>query len=225
MFHVKHKALAIALLLGSIFNARGQGSFLMTDKPFIHRQFEDSVLRGNLERNSAYLKLNGDEQEFFYWVNVLRKDPSAFGRHYVLPFMTQFPELYGQDSKSLEEDLHNTQPLEPFQPDATLNRTAHFHAMDLAEHQKPISHFSTKGESFPVRMEMAGIRTCAAENLYDGKNEPLKALIMLLIDFGIKGHGHRKALLRSDFREMGVAIIPRPEQESFAVVVQHFSCQ
>jgi hypothetical protein len=225
MFHVKHKALVAALVLSSILPAFGQGSFLMTDKPFVHRPAEDSVLRLSLEKSNAYLKLRQEEREFFFWVNVLRKNPSAFSRNYLLPFMAQFPELYGQDSKSLEEDLNNSNALEAFQPDATLNRTARSHATDLAEHQKPLSHYSTRGESFAVRMEMAGIRTCAGENLYDGRNEPLKALLMLLIDHGLPGHGHRKALLRPDFRKMGVAVVPRPEQAGMTVLVQDFACQ
>jgi uncharacterized protein YkwD len=158
-------------------------------------------------------------------VNLLRKDPASFSQNYLLPFLSQFPELEGPDSKSLEVDLNATAPLLTFQPEAILNRTAKTHARDLADHHKNLSHYSTKGESFPVRMEMAGIRTCAGENLYDGRNEPLKALLMLLIDHGLPGHGHRKAILRPDFVKMGLGIVSRPDQPGMAVVVQDFSCQ
>jgi hypothetical protein len=225
MFHVKHKAFWAALSIISVLPAFGQGGFSMTDKPFEYRQQEDSTIRHSLEKSNAYLGLGDKEREFFYWVNVLRKDPSTFSRNYLLPFIAQFHELYGQDSKSLEEDLNNARPLEPFLPESVLNRTAGAHATDLAQHHKALSHYSSKGESFAVRMEMAGIRTCAGENLYDGRNEPLKALLILLIDHGVPGYGHRMALLRPDFRKMGVSIVPRPEQEGMVVLVQDFACQ
>jgi hypothetical protein len=225
MFHVKHKAFGTASLILTVFFSFGQGRSSITDKPFEYRQPVDSSIRHSLENNNAYLQLGEKEREFFYWVNVLRKDPSNFSRNYLLPFIAQFHELYGQDSKSLEEDLNNTGPLEPAQPDLGLNRTAKAHATDLAGHHSALSHYSSRGESFAERMRMAGIEACAGENLFDGRNEPLKALLLLLIDQGVPGYGHRKNLLRSEFRKMGVAIVQRPERKDVVVLVQQFACR
>ena len=50
------------------------------------------------------------------------------------------------------------------------------------------------------------------------------ALIILLVDKGVANAGHRKALMRQDFRKMGVSIKPWKGETDAIVLVQDFSC-
>jgi uncharacterized protein YkwD len=86
-----------------------------------------------------------------------------------------------------------------------------------------LSHTGRGGKSFQKRMEDAGVENCAGENLFDGQDDALMGLILLLIDKGVPGAGHRQALLNPQFREIGIGISYMDKTRM--VVVQQFSCK
>lgn len=225
MFHVKHRVVKTLTLFLLAFNSlHGQGSYSLPAEPFQHKPPVDSSAYKFLGRSPSFKELSATEKEFFQWVNIFRQDPSGFRDRYILPFLTQFPEINGPETRSLLEDLDLAKPLDPLVPDPVLNRTSRAHALDLSKHPHVLNHNSSNGTSFRARMEMAGIRKCAGENLYDGKNDPIMALIILLVDKGIPNAGHRKALMRADFRKMGVSIAPWAGEYDTVILVQDFSC-
>jgi hypothetical protein len=60
------------------------------------------------------------------------------------------------------------------------------------------------------------------EVIFDGKDDMLVAVILLLIDHLVPGVGHRKALLNPAFTRTGAAV--RFSREGRAVMVQDLSC-
>jgi hypothetical protein len=79
----------------------GQGAVIMQDKAFDHKQPHDSILENWLLKQKEYLSLPTTEREMVYWINLMRKDPNAFLDKYINPFLQQFPEIQGKESRSL----------------------------------------------------------------------------------------------------------------------------
>jgi Cysteine-rich secretory protein family len=221
MFHVKHIFPVLIFLLS--FSAKGQGTISLEDKSFSYDQKRVARVDDFLSTHNSVMKsLSQNEQEVYYWVNVLRADPELFLKNYVLPFLNQFPEAKGSSASSLIADLKAQSELPLMAPKENLLKASRIHAVDLSK-QNRISHSSSDGRSFRQRMEAAGVTTCAGENILEGKSDALKAVILLLIDEGVPDKGHRKSLLNSRFNLMGCSFVPKKDGQSY-VLVQVFSC-
>jgi uncharacterized protein YkwD len=57
-------------------------------------------------------------------------------------------------------------------------------------------------------MAKAGIPISCAENIYNGGDAALDAVITLLIDEGVSNLGHRRNILNKNARLIGVAFVP-----------------
>lgn len=221
MFHVKHIICMLLLVLS--FSVSGQGTISLEDKSFTYDQKRVVKVDDFLSTHDVVIKaLSRNEQEVYYWVNVLRADPRLFLQNYVLPFLNQFPEAKGNSASSLIADLKAQSELPLMAPKDNLLKASRSHAVDLSK-QNRISHSSSDGRSFRQRMEAAGVTTCAGENILEGKSDALKAVILLLIDEGVPDKGHRKSLLNPRFNLMGCSFYPKKDGESF-ILVQVFSC-
>ncbi len=224
MFHVKHALFCtwFCVLFSCLIHA--QGNYSMTDKPFQHANPQRDSVWNVLASNKLYRQFSSEEQDFLYWLNILRKDPPLFAMNQVQSFLRQFPELAGPESRSLLQDLSSKESMDILIPDEVLIRTASEQAKDLASHAGTLTHYSSKGASFALRMNNAGIMNCAGENLYEGKNEPLTALLLLLIDKGVPGSGHRKSLLDPKYKKTGISIKYKSDG-LMVILVQDLSCQ
>ena len=221
MFHVKHTTLGLLLLIcSSVF---GQGSIAMQDKPFAYSRQKDRSIDSFLQRQPHYHTLDSNQKEMFYWVNLFRKDPRRFKEVQLAAFLRQYPETRNSSANSLIRDLSVQKPLPLLSPDSLLNSLAVFHCLDMASNIGGLSHASSKGKSFETRMTEAGIQRCAAENLLYGGRDVLKGLILLLIDHGVPGYGHRKTLLDATYTKMGVGILT-PTDHTGTYMTQLFSC-
>jgi uncharacterized protein YkwD len=139
-------------------------------------------------------------------------------------FLKQFPEANSADAKSLITDLKKAQTNLPFlHPENGLLLMATTHATDLKQRNGVISHQSSSGKDFVQRIKEAGKYRCGAENVFTGTPEALEALILLLIDKGVRDKGHRKNLLDPMFTLMGAAFEVLPNKK--AVLVQDFGCK
>jgi hypothetical protein len=222
MFHVKHILLLLFLIP---FFGRTQAYFKLTDQPFYFDCPVDTNIQDWVTKETRKVKrLSVEESSFFYWVNFVRQRPADFSTHLLAPFLQQFPEAKGKEANSLIKDLSlsSSQPLLHYSTQlhpATLD-----HATDLVDNGGQLSHHSRKGISFAQRMKIAGITGCASENLYTGKNDPLLALIMLLLDFGLDPPGHRTNILNPNYLSMAVTIHPN-KKDSSIVLVQDFGCK
>lgn len=201
-----------------------QGSMQLEDKPFTVKSTRVKSVDSFLTSFKSFKGYSGEEQAFFYWVNVLRADPPSFREQVILPFLNVFPEANSNNAKSLLNDLSQQEPLVYLEPNALLTKATAEHARDLVYNQKSISHSSSDGRSFSQRMKDAGITKCAGENILEGNKDALKAIIMLLIDQGVPDKGHRKALLNPSFNMMGCTIMPKNKGEDH-ILVQLFSCK
>ena len=200
------------------------GSVNLEDKPFVFQIEKDTSIWNRLERNSLFAALDQQEQWFFYWTNWFRKDPARFYRLVIRSFLKQFPEANNQDLKGLDQQLIQIRnPLPLFIPDSGLMQMSRIHALDLANRDGAISHTSASGKSFSDRLNQVGWYNCAAENVYQGSVESLKALVLLVIDYGVPGKGHRLNLLDPTFERMGVSFAPT--HSNTGIIVQDFACK
>jgi hypothetical protein len=221
---VKKDILFTLLFLLNSLLAFTQGVLIIQDKPFFLEQKTDLAIWERLMEKPAFVHLDSSSKEFFYWTNVFRKNPRLFYKTVVVEFIRQFPEANTSDFKSLESDIKQIgDSLSFLFPDEGLSKMAIEHGKDLVKRGGVISHFSSKGLGFKERLNNAGNYNCGAENIYVGSDEPLKALISLLIDNGVKNQGHRKNLLNPDFCRMGVAYFIVGKGKT--LLVQEFACK
>jgi hypothetical protein len=222
MFHVKHCLVwIIAMVVGA--STHGQGTVVLEQQAFVVNRSQDEEIVRFLAGFPSLSKLDSIERQNYYWINVLRKDPRGFSKAYLTPFVSQFSGLDRHYVRSLQKTLEETDPLPLLAPTSIVQAEAQRHAVDLARNLKRISHSSSDGRSFSQRMDQAGIRGCGGENVFEGEEDALVALLLLLIDSGVPSLGHRKALLNPAFTVMGVAAEPSSEGRIF--LVQLFSCQ
>lgn len=222
MFHVKHVLLWIGLSL-CLELVYGQGTVVLEQREFVVNRSQDAGIVRFLSGYTALQKLDSTEQDSFYWINLLRKDPPAFSKTYLTPFIEQFSGLDKSYVRSLQKTLAETDPLPMLAPAPVVQAEAERHARDLAQKLGYISHSSSDGRSFSQRMAQAGIRRCGGENVFEGEDDALVALLLLLIDSGVPSLGHRNALLNPTFDIMGVAA--EPSRDGRVFLVQLFSCQ
>ena len=223
VFHVKHICFSLLVLIPLL--GEGQAYFKLTDQPFLFKHSPDSSLQQWVTKELKRMKgLNSEEASFFYWVNYVRQHPIDFREEVLAPFLEQFPETKGKESNSLMRDLavSASRPLLQYNPQ--LHTAALEQAMDLVSNNGQLSHNSRRGLSFAQRMKVAGITGCASENLYTGKNEPVLALIMLLLDLGLDPPGHRNNILNPGYTSMAVCIRPN-RHDNTVVLVQEFGCK
>lgn len=201
-----------------------QGVIVLQDKPFVYKPVRDTAVWNRLVSSQGFAGLSEMEQDFFYWTNLMRKNPGQFSEYALQEFLRQFPEANSIDSRSLTADLKRVQTNLPFlNPDQGLFVMASTHATDLKGRNGIISHQSSTGKDFVQRIKEAGKYRCGAENVFVGTPEALEALILLLIDKGVKDKGHRKNLLDPTFTLMGASF--KEMNNKKAVLVQDFGCK
>ncbi len=213
-------SIIIVLVTAAVF---AQGSLVLTDKDFTADIEKDTALESLLRQNVAYNQLQEEERRAVYWINYVRKQPKKFDKYILQPFLQQFPEAKSIYTRSLSQELNTLQALPLLTVSDRLNRTAYVHASDLGSNHKQISHFSSRGESFKERMNRMGLYECVSENIYQGKEKGLEAVLLLLIDSGVKNLGHRKNILDPGMKYTGVSFYPIKEGDH-SYMVQHFSC-
>ena len=217
------KQILIFFLLVAPFFARSQGSITMLDKPFKINLAKDTAILNPLKRSPGYKSLSTLEQDVIYWLNEARLNPEGFYQDYVVPFVQQFPEAKGREFNSLSRDIKTVKSLPPLEPVELLNKVAAGHAKEIVSGKTGFTHAAAGGKSFEQRMKEAGVDGCAGENLYEGKDDALVAVILLLIDKDVNGYGHRKVILHPMLNTVGVSFLPS-NSGSF-ILVQDFSCR
>lgn len=202
-------------------HTRGQGHVVTADKAFEINRTVDTSISNMLGRYGVKEYASELEATYLYWVNLMRRNPSAFHKQYIQPYLKQFPEAISEESRSLEVEMSGLSALPPLVPARSLYIASSVHAAFLARTGR-LSHDGEGGKAFGTRMEEAGVRSCAGEVIFDGKDDMLVAVILLLIDHRVPGVGHRKALLNPAFTRTGAAV--GFSREGRAVMVQDLSC-
>jgi len=219
------KRFLFAIIVSFCFNLTfGQGSIVLSDKPFVITHKKDTTIERVLNTHAAFLNLSPEEKAVVYWVNYARQNPKVFSNTILLPFLEQFPEAKSSYTRSLLSDLSTRSSLPALAPVKKLNDAAESHAKDLGLNQHSISHQSSKGESFKDRLNKFGDFECASENVYEGKEDGLQAVLFLLIDAGVQNLGHRKNILDPAMKYIGVSFFPAKGSDNRFFMVQDFSC-
>ena len=205
-------------------NVYSQGGITLQDKPFVYNAPVDTSIQNLLNRDPAFQELSQADQKMFYWVNVFRKNPKRFYTDVIKEFLLQFPEANKPEVKSLETDINKIKTPLPFLlPDAGLLKMSSTHSLDLSKRGGAISHKSASGKDFVQRIKEAGGYQCGAENIFVGSDNPLEALILLLVDYDVADKGHRVNLMDPTFKLMGTSSSKTSKGKT--VVVQVFGCK
>ncbi len=204
----------------SIFS---QGAVVLSSEPFIPNiQIDSSILLPIInDSNSTWL--SHTEREVIYWTNFVRLKPSLFNSQVLAPFLKQFPVIKSSYSHSLSQTLSRQLSLPPLKLSALLLKLSRYHAKDLTQYHRQLSHASSDGLTFAQRTQQFGIQPCVAENLYQGKNNALVSLLLLLIDTGVPSLAHRKNILDPSNLYIGVSFLPNQYNTSYTLV-QDFLC-
>jgi len=210
------------LLITLEISVDGQGAVIMQDKAFVYQHTRDSTLLYSIIREQAFSKMSDIEQESVYWINFLRSNPRTFRTNFLKPFLAQFPEMQSAAARSLDKELAEATSMSILLPATNLEKAAMLQARYLVESNQ-FTHTGPKGKPFKSRMEDVGVKECAGENLFEGKADPLVSLMLLLIDQGVTGYGHRRALLNEAFNMIGVSAVV--EDNGAMIMVQVFSCR
>jgi hypothetical protein len=219
MFHVK-PFLFFLLLLPVFLQAQHLGSTSLEVKELPLPPRRDVQVDTFLQPYNQNLGLL--QREWFYWTNYSRKDPKRFWDSAVVPILQVYPDFRNSYTNSLKEDLYKTASLPLLKPNDNLFKTAHLLATNLAVKKAGPSHTAPDGQTFEDRMKSISVKKCAGENISFGSPKTLLMLVLLYIDEGVRGLGHRKALLNPEFVEMGVGVGNYPDNK--VLVVQDFAC-
>lgn len=221
---MKRSLLTFIAFLCFFGSVRAQGRITIPQQTFSHSLTYDSVLANRLNSSAAISNLSKLEQESLYWINFVRLHPRAFASEIITPFLNQFPQAKGSYANSLLKTLQTISPSPYITPDIALNKLALGHASDLGKTGHSISHASSTGENFQQRMTKAGFTSCIAENIFEGKQDALETIILLLIDKGVPNVGHRKNILDPNMTKIGVSYYPIKGRSGYFFHVQNFSC-
>lgn len=181
-----------------------------------------AVDRWNLSQ-PGYSLLSKEAKDLLYWTNYSRNNPKKFWDSAVAPILAVFPSLNKQEARSIALILGQAGQLPMFTLNAQLVKTAQSHAADIAGKNARPSHTSTNGADFGTRMKLAGIRRCANENISLSSQSILLSVVLLYLDIGLPELGHRKTLLDTNLREIGVGSALYGKDQWF--LVQDFACQ
>jgi hypothetical protein len=195
----------------------------MSVKPLPPLPSKDPTLVAYVNTFSDLKGLPAAYADWFYWTNYSRQRPKAFWDSIVAPILATYPHMNTSYAASLKRELYQSGGFPLVKPNVNLLKVAQSHASDLAKNTPGnISHSSTNGTAFEQRIFRAGIQKCAAENLSLGPLNPVLSLVLLYIDEGLSGLGHRKNLMNPYYIEMGIGIAKTKGDAS--VVVQDFAC-
>jgi hypothetical protein len=170
----------------------------------------------------GYANLSEEARQLLYWTNYCRNNPQKFWDSAATPILIAFPELNKSESHTLKADLLYAGQLPMFSLNETLIKTAQAHASDIARKRSPLSHNSTDGTDFGTRIKRAGIKKCANENISLSSQGVLLSVLLLYLDIGLPGLGHRKSLLDKNLREIGVGSALYGKDQWF--LVQDLAC-
>lgn len=168
----------------------------------------DVIADANITANTPYVKNNTDmtseEMKMVDEINLVRYNPEAY-----IPFIEEYITELKQSgersstitvAKELIEELKKTPRLSVLQTTQCIYTAAVKHGNDQRR-RGDTDHQGSDG-SWPWDRVM---RECPMmkdgnENLVGGPSDIRKAVILLLVDDGIEGRGHRKTMLQPDWK-------------------------
>lgn len=176
-------------------------STLLAQNPW--DQWEAQVVR-ELNTGGEADYLNEEEKKVILFMNMARHDGPLFARTFLDAYVKEKQVENNSYLKSLRKDLSKTLGLLPMHLEKDLTAVAQGHALQSGKKGK-VGH-----QDFDKRFKplLGNPYNHVGENCSYGYETALDIVISLLIDDGVKDHGHRHNMLSPDFNSIGVAIRP-----------------
>jgi hypothetical protein len=172
------------------------------------------------------------EKDVVYEINLFRSDPSEYARKYIAPlarcykgrilyFPGEPPIMTKEGVRALNEcvkALMNESPVCVVTPNKLLTKATNDHQKDQSRTGR-VGHWGSDGSKMRNRIERyATWQTRIAENIAYGSTNARQIVVLLLIDDGVRGRGHRINFLRPDVNYVGVSCGYHPEYKSMCVM-------
>ena len=165
--------------------------------------------------NANASTMSSAEQQMIDEINLLRKDPKGYVKH-VEEYINQVKNDAMLDAaykaeeistaKELIQELKNLNPLPILEPHQGLHRVGMTHGKDVQK-QGMIGHKGSDGSWPWDRVKRDTELSDGNENLVAGGTTVKESLMILLVDSGIPGRGHRKTLLEPKWTQCGIYMI------------------
>ena len=164
-------------------------------------------------------KMSSDEKNVLYYINLVRINPKKFENEVLNPFLKENKKFSRKYIKSLRKDLTKTKRLSPFIYTDELFKFAKHHAKTTGKIGKT-GHRSIYLKGYKSRTKkLLKSYSSVGENIHYGSNNPKEIVIELLIDDGIKGVGHRKNILSTNYVHASVSMQPH-KKYTFNTVIE-----
>lgn len=173
----------------------------------------------NAIANSKSSKMSEIEKDVFYFINLVRINPKKFKNEVLTPYLKANKKSYSKKYvRSLKRDLDNTSPLTTlFYTDKLFDFAKH-HARTTGKAGK-VGHRSVFMKNYKSRTKkLMKTYSYVGENIHYGSEDAKQIVLELLIDDGIKGVGHRKNMLSSDFVYASVSLMPHKKYRQNCVI-------
>jgi uncharacterized protein YkwD len=157
-------------------------------------------------------KISPLEKDIIFYTNLARINPKLFALTYVKKYIDE-NEITSTNAKSLIKDLNKSAKLSVLDFNVDLYYCARAHAESngkkgLEGHQNYNARFKKYASQF----------TTHAENCDYGNSTALEVVMSLLIDEDVPGMGHRKNILSTELKYIGVAYAPHKLMEHNVVM-------
>lgn len=144
-------------------------------------------------------KISGLERDVIYYTNLARLNPKLFAQTYVKQYVDD-NELKNPNINSLIKDLNKAPKLAVLVYSTDLYYCARAHAESngkkgLEGHQNYNARFKKYASQYALH----------GENCDYGNADALEVVMTLLIDEDVPGTGHRRNILSTEFKYIGVA--------------------
>ncbi len=156
-----------------------------------------------MANTAAFTNLSDEEKKLIFYCNLARLNGKKFAETILKPYLKGKTSQY---IKSLYTDIAKVQNLPMLKPDGILCEVCASHCADMDKNNF-YGHYSSNGTGPFDRMEKKGYKgRQRAESVSAGYQNAIDICIQLLIDDGITSLHHRKCLLGSQYKVVGVAI-------------------
>ncbi len=160
------------------------------------------ILRPYLKRAEAELEIHGPGELRYSVETTYVQRNGHLSVHHVDTVAYHRYEEEVNAIRSLIRDLQKLQPMSVLQPDYGLYKAAEKHGHDQDRHNWALGHYGSDHSSPMERIaRFAPEMITGNENIAGRYPEatPREIIILLLIDSGIKGYGHRHNLLNPEW--------------------------
>lgn len=166
-------------------------------------EWDAGVLR-ELNTAAGVNYLSEEEKKVILFMNMARHDGALFERTFLAAYVKENKVENSSYLRSLRKDLNGVKDLLPLHPERDLTAVAQEHAVKTGQ-KGQVGH-----QDFNKRFEplMGNPYMHVGENCSYGFETAIDIVLSLLIDEGVKDHGHRQNILSTSFNSIGVAIRP-----------------